>query len=173
MKNFFKSLVTNFLNVIFPEGSIYDNLDSEKKIPVKYTNVSEEVLSDICVANTKEKLHSVGIDDPESDEAVEYLSKDKMIYPVTPDMAFEKKVFTDLAKKEKKRRNLFYKLHTTSGIVIFEGRHLKTFLSKTKLILPFNYKSAYRFADKYGKEKVFKDKYLISFEEVVELKKVK
>jgi hypothetical protein len=164
MKKGFKFSWLWLLGVIFPKKSSKLILDSAKELPVTYTDVSEEVLSDNCVGNAKERIYSVGIEDLESDAAVEYLSREKVIYA---DIEFEKKVLIDLNKKEKKRRNLIYKLHTTAGVVIFEGSGLKSFLLGTKLILPFNYKAAYRFANKYGKDKVFKEKYLISFEEVM------
>jgi len=158
-----KFLMMSILDLFFTTTPTKLSTPDINDLQVIAEDVSEECLSDICVGNTKERLNSIGIVDTSSKEAEDYLSRDKIDYS---DIEFESKVKSDLdAKEQKKRRRLHYKLHTTAGVVIYEGVHLRKFLAGTKVIYPFSYKCAYRFANKYQNDKVFKERYLISFEE--------
>lgn len=147
---------------------------SEYEPDVIYEDVSkqmsEEELSEICVQNTAERLLSQNID-PASEEAALYLSKDKV-----GDVEFDKRVKADLDKKPArikkyaKKRFFNYKLHTTGGVVLFEGTNLRKFMRETKTILPFTYKNAFYHADKHQANKPLRDKYIITSEEIVTVK---
>ena len=157
MKKLFDSIRLKILLFFFDEKFAKSLIEPEN-CNVTYEDVSKSIFKD----------SSTEID---SKKGALHLSKEDI-----GDIEFEKRVQDDLNKKPAKmkkyakKRSFKYKLHTISGVVLYEGDNLRKFMRETKTILPFNYKNAFYHADKHQGDKPLRDKYIITSEEIISVK---
>jgi len=166
MQKYFNHFISLFLNelasayfFLFPRNL---SIEGTSFVYERPGTISEQDMSDISVANVEARLNSKGIE-KESDEALEYLSRNKPFY-LKPKL--EVAVKDKLVNTVRKKRILTYKLHDINGLVLYEGVNFKEYMIKASLYLPFDYKAAYYYANKYQGEKTFRQNYLISFKEI-------
>jgi hypothetical protein len=93
---------------------------------------------------------------------------DESFYVPDEDIVFIKKTpEVKVISVKKKKRILTYKLETKDGLILFEGIKISKFIKENKKEFSFNQKQCYKFALKYQDTRIFKEKYFISFKEVI------
>lgn len=130
-------------------------------VPVINKIEDENELAENMIKNNQERHNTPPVVD-------NFTISDEPFYIPEEKILFVKKVpETEVVSVKKKKRILTYKLETKEGLILFEGIKISKFIKENKGKYRFNQEQCYEFAKKYQDTRIFKEKYFISFKEVI------